>query len=327
MQGGLHTRVFRAFNTVNAVSAVSRDKALADAAFDVVEQRCAAYERLFSHTLPGSSLSRVNQAAGAPVEVELELAELVKQALGYCSATDGMFDITMGPVVALWDFHQGDQQLEQNAEARKVHVPSSESLTEALTHVSWRGVHVADRTIRLDDPEARIVLGGVAKGYIADGLVRLMKECGVVHGIVNLGGNVAVFGGKPDGSPWNVGLRVPRSSAKAEEQSFGVVGLTDGSVVTSGIYERCFTAPDGTFYHHILDPCIGMPAETDLASVSLVSELSLDGDGYTTALVVMGLERAHSFVEHLPGCEAVFVTRDNQVYATSGIGRDVPFSM
>lgn len=323
-------RTFKAFNTINTVAAYCTDSVLEEA-----EQLCAHFEYLFSHTRPDSSLARVNQAAGAPVQVDPELAALLAAALGYCEATDGLFDVTVGPAVALWDFHAGV-------------VPDPDKLKQACAHIDYKRVHLDKTTVQLEDPEASIVLGGVAKGYIADALVELLKSRGVEHGLVNLGGNAVVFGGKPDGSPWNVGLRVPVSSADAEERSFAIVQLSDASVVTSGIYERCFTPPaqqvpgpcliemgglqefelaEQPFYHHILDPHTGMPAETDLASVSLISERSIDGDGYTTALVIMGLDRARAFVEALPGCEAVFVTRDNQVYGTSGIGTTVPFQM
>ena len=176
-----------------------------------------------------------------------------------------------------------------------------------------------------------IVLGGIAKGYIADALCDLLKQYGIKHGFVNLGGNVKVFGGKPGSGdkasprPFIIGLRVPQQYT-LPGNAFAHVQLTDGAVVTSGIYERGIRLEDGSFSHHILDPRTGMPAETDIVSTSLISETALDGDGYTTALIVMGLERALDFVEALPGCEAVFVARDKTIHATSGIGSSIPFT-
>lgn len=301
---------FFAFNTINTVQVCSATDARD--AFAAVQEKARFFERLFSHTLPESSLVRLNAAGGVPVEVEPELAELVCQALRYCEATDGLFDITLGPVVELWSMGQ---------------VPARPGLEAALTHVDWRKVHVEGNTVQLEDSAAQLVLGGIAKGYIADALVALLQRHGAEHGLVNLGGNVKVFGGKPNGVPWSVGLRVPRASSEVEEAAFAAVELADGSVVTSGIYERGVHAEDGTFYHHILDPRTGMPAETDLVSASLISETSLDGDGYTTALIVMGLQRAFAFVEALPGCEAVFVDANGHVYTTSGVGTTVPFRL
>lgn len=354
----LQTHIFQAFNTTNTVQIYAARTEDVLTLFTEIEQQAAYYERLFSHTLPESSLVRINTAGGAPVEVEPDLAELLQAALGYCEATDGLFDITVGLVVAMWQSEQGTgfcSDLLQDA-INTDRSPTSnprrfrpEALAEALTHVDWRRVHVQNNTVQLEDPQARLVLGGVAKGYIADALCAFLQERGIEHGLVNLGGNVKVFGGAPDNRmvremygdhemqsiavdadgfrPFVVGLRVPRQSSLGNEQAFAAVQLRDGSVVTSGIYERGVTAPDGTFYHHILDPRTGMPAETDLVSASLISKTSLDGDGYTTALIVMGLQRALAFVEALPGCEAVFVGADNQVYATSGIGATIPFAL
>lgn len=311
----MHTRVFNAFNTMNTVQIEHLHEDAAEYILDDVERQCARYERLFSHTLEESGLALLNRTHGEPVRVDPELALLIGEALFYCAATDGLFDITMGPVVELWS----------QAARKGAPVPEGRLIAEALALVGWRGVHVDGSTVRMEEPRASVVLGGIAKGYIADALVALLKERGVGHGFVNLGGNVAVFGGKPDGAPWNVGIRVPRPSHDAPEDSFAIVQVADGSVVTSGIYERAFVDADGIFRHHILDPRTGVPAQTDLASATLVCGRSLDGDGYTTALIVMGLERALAFAEALPGCEAVFVTLDGRVAATSGIGTAVSF--
>ena len=147
------------------------------------------------------------------------------------------------------------------------------------------------------------------------------------HALVNLGGNVAVMGGKPDGAPWRVGIRKPfASNAMPLLDSFATVAVSDGSVVTSGVYERAFER-EGTLYHHILDPRTGYPAETDVLSATVVSRASLDADGFTTALVIMGADRALAFVEVDPALEAVLVTDEGDVLATSGIGEDIPFEL
>ena len=325
---------FDAFNTKNTVQVHERMDATE--IFAAIQAKAEYYERLFSHTLPESSLMRVNQAGGAPVEVEPELAELVVAALRYCEATDGTYDITVGPLVELW--RTGKQ---------RGSVLAAEDLREACTHVVWRKVHVDGNTIQLEDPAARIVLGGIAKGYIADAFVSMLQDCGVRHGLVELGGDLKVFGGcfdlfaarKMHGDEhmqnltvdaegyrnFVVGLHAPQSYTMPGNE-FAYVQLRDGAVVTSGIYERGLRVPDNTFYHHILDPRTGMPAETDIASATLISDTALDGDGYTTALVVMGLDRALEFAEALPSCEAVFVANDKKIYATSGVGTRIPFT-
>lgn len=315
------TQVVQAFHTncTFKVYGFEKSKQL----FKDLEEECLRYEKLFSHTLNESELVRVNNAAGTPVEVSPELADLVRTALHYCEATDGLFDISAGGLVDLWNSPETKQLLITGEE------PSADSLNHALAHVNYQGIWVSKNTIQLEDPATKLVLGGIAKGYIADKLCAFMQDRGVEHGFVNLGGNVKVFGGKlneeGEAVPYLVGLRVPRPSYAGEEAAFAAVQLESGAVVTSGIYERGVAAADGSFYHHILDPRTGAPAQTDLVSASLISEGALDGDGYTTALIIMGLERARAFVEALPGCEAVFVSQDNTIHVTSGMGSSVPF--
>ncbi|HTY64678.1 MAG TPA: FAD:protein FMN transferase [Acidobacteriota bacterium] len=301
---------FFAFNTFNRVTAYT-DKL---DALESVVKTCERFEHLFSRTLPDSQIYRINTAGGEPVTVDPEVAAFLASALAYCERSGGLFDITMGGVVELWGF------CEQT-------VPERSAVAEALRHVDYRGIHIEEASVWLDDPRARIDLGGIAKGYIADELARQLKADGVTSAIVNLGGNVIVLGEKPDGSPWRVGLRTPVSSLTQDgEGHFASVLVRNCSVVTSGIYERAFTRDD-TLYHHILDPKTGFPATSDLLSASIVSKRSLDADGYSTALIIMGLDKALDFVASNEDLEAVFITKEGEVYASSAIGASIPFEM
>ena len=297
----MEQRIYKAFDTINVVQAHDCPASVFDDVGKLIE-RC---EWLFSHTLPDGELARINNARGAAVRVHPELASCIKHALAFCDETDGLFDITMGPVVGLWDFRQGT-------------IPSRKSLDEALRHVDYRLVQVDGSTVRLGDPDARIVLGGIAKGFIADAILELLAKRGIEHALVNLGGNVAVMGGKPDGSPYRIGIRKPVASNEGAEQYLLALPLHDGSMVTSGVYERCFMR-DGVRYHHILNPQTGMPARTDLLSATVVARRSIDADGYTTALVIMGLDRARRFVDEHEGIEAVFITADGQIVMSAGL--------
>ena len=139
-----------------------------------------------------------------------------------------------------------------------------------------------------------------------------MEGYGLSGVIVNLGGNVAVSGAKPNGQPWNVGVRNPTEP----EKLIGAVPLARGSAVTSGIYERCFTAPDGSFYHHILDPRTGMPAETDVAGVTVICEKSIDAEGFSTTLLALGLERGLALAlarRHPEILQAFFIAPDGTI--------------
>ncbi len=272
------------------------------------------YELLFSRTNPASELFQVNAHAGSTISVSRQLAELVSDALGYCEESGGLFDITMGTAVRLWDF-------------KAKTLPDKRLLADAVGHVGYETISCTPASIRIGDPDASIDLGGIAKGWIADGILDWLEQAGGRHNLVNLGGNVAVRGGKENGSPWRIGLRQPAPSSETPSQSsFAVIEIDSGSVVTSGIYERAFEC-NGSVYHHILDPSTGMPARTDVVSASVVSKRSLDGDGYSTALILMGADRALQFAEAHPRIEAVLVTDEGDVLATSGIGRDYAFRM
>jgi len=310
MSDTLRSKELFAFNTINTITAYTDD----DKVLEEAARLCTRYEFLFSRTRPESELSRINEAGGKPVVVDDELADFIQTALGYCARSDGLFDITMGSVTRLWDF-------------KERHIPTQEQVDEALTQVNYRGVHVEGNTVTLDDPLSCIDLGGIAKGYIADRLITLLASSGVSSGLVNLGGNVAVLGEKPDGSAWNIGLRVPVPSSDVMTiDAFAMVSVRDMSVVTSGIYERSFTQ-DNALYHHILDPQTGFPAQTDLLGASIISRQSLDADGFTTALIIMGLDRALDFVEADPCLEAVLVTTEGTVFASSAVGHEIPFRM
>jgi thiamine biosynthesis lipoprotein len=150
-----------------------------------------------------------------------------------------------------------------------------------------------------------------------------MKEKGVDGAIVNLGGNVITVGGKPTKEPWNVGIQQPFAE---RDQSIGAVKVGEKSVVTSGIYERSFTK-DGKFYHHILNPETGFPAENNLSAVSIISDLSVDGDGLSTTCFVLGEAKAMELIESIDNVEAIFIEKDGKITTSSGIGKDIPFEL
>ena len=292
---------FRAFDTVCAVSADVDAVALRE-----IEALCARYELLLGRFNPESRLFALNAAAGEWVDVGDELAGVFRAALGYCERTGGLFDVTMGGVCCLWDFKRGV-------------VPGDVAIAEALAHVDWRNVQVEGTQARIADPQAAIDLGGMAKGYIADRVIDLLKRRGATTGVVNLGGNVACLGSKPDGSAWSVGLRAPvPSGGSLQAASFASVSVRGKSVVTSGVYERAFVR-NGRVLHHVLDPRTGKPAETDVLSATVIADKSIDADGYTTALIIVGADEALAFAEQTPGIEAILLTTNAHLLKTTGI--------
>lgn len=294
------------FDTVITLTAYC-DKNLMQRALD----RCRYFENRLSRTLEGSDVWNVNHASGRPVDVAPETADAINQALAYCRQSEGLFDITIGAVSSLWDFSAGVK-------------PDDGAISEAVTHVDWRGVHVEGTSVTLDDPAAMIDLGGIAKGYIADDLARLFQEGGCESGIINLGGNVFALGSKPDGSNWRVGIQDPNAlsdagagnDGNADAAVIAVLECAQTSVVTSGLYERAFTL-DGQRYHHILDPRTGYPAETDLASVSVASASSTEGDACATWMFLLGHDKALEFLDGAGDVEGLVVSTNGDIDMTS----------
>ena len=287
---------FFAFDTVITLKASCARQTL-----DAAQERCAYFESIFSRTIDTSDIGRINAAQGKPVKVAPETADIVAKALAYCEESNGLFDITIGAVSTLWDFKEGV-------------VPDADELARAVEHVDYGCVQVEGDTITLSDPEAKLDLGGIAKGYIADDLHRLFTEAGCESGIINLGGNVKTIGCRPDGRPWRVGIQDPDDAQGAVVAAVDSVGT---SVVTSGLYERVFEK-DGRLFWHILDPATGWPVDTDLMSATIISDASIDGDGYTKPLFMMGRDAAIAWVDAHEGIEGLVIDMDGNIVQSAG---------
>ena len=255
----------------------------------------------------------MNAAKGEWVEVSDYTAELVKAGIEYSKLSDGDFDITVGGVTDLWDFH---------AEPEDARLPDADALAEAVKHVDYRNVEVDGNRIRLKDPDARIDLGGIAKGYVGDRMTEVLVNDGVTSGIINLGGNVICIGGKyTDGSSedggFMIGVEAPFSD---RAEIVGKVEAKDMTLVTSGVYERKIEV-DGKLYHHILSTETGWSVDTDLYSVTLVGSTgkSADLDALSTICLIKGSEDAKALIEDTDGVEAVFVLSDGSIDQTSGM--------
>ena len=173
-----------------------------------------------------------------------------------------------------------------------------------------------DKTVYLPEKNMALDLGAIAKGYIADRVKDLILEEGYQSAIINLGGNVLTVGTKPNSDTWSIGVRDPESDAGT---SMGILKLEDNSIVSSGIYERFFIDGDKR-YHHLINPKIGYPEQNDILSVSIISELSVDGDALSTTVFLLGIEAGYELIEGLDNIDAVFVLKDHSVYLTSGLG-------
>lgn len=271
-------------------------------ALRAVDMEAKRLEHMLSRFLPGSDVYRINSFAGMSCQkINSETYEILLKAIEISRSSQGLFDITIGPLADLWDFKNASEP------------PEAARLRQLLPLVDYRDLEVdtAKRRAGLRKSGQSVDLGGIGKGYAGDRFIEIFKEYGIVSAFSNIGGNVSTLGIKPDGSPWRVGIRHPRQSGL-----LGAVEVKDRSVVTSGDYERYFMGPEGRRYHHILDPVTGYPSKSGLISVTVVADSAMTADALSTAIFVAGLDKGLAILEKYPGVEAVLVDEELKVYAT-----------
>ena len=249
----------------------------------------------------GSEIAAVNRGHG-PVAVSAATAALLARALALSKALDGALCLTLSPVLSAWGFVSGDYA-----------VPDAGTLKELLTRTGDEKVRLDGTTVETPDG-VMLDLGAVAKGYAADRVTALLQERGVGAAIVNLGGStIRAYGTKPDGSPWRIAIRDPRDEAVYA----AFLTLSEGAVDTSGGYERYFEQ-DGETYWHILDPATGAPARTGLVSVTVLTGDAFTGDALSTALFVMGPEKAAAYWRETGGFEFLCIDENDGFLVSEG---------
>lgn len=271
-------------------------KLTADCDNDILEEAfslCSDFEKMLSRTVSGSDVDNLNNTSGF-VKVHDDTKKIIERSLYFSEKTQGKFDITIYSVSKLWDF-------------KEEIVPEKKEISEALKNVDYGGIEIRDSHINTNG--AKIDLGAIAKGYIADKLLDYFKQNNVKSGIINLGGNIVVFGGE-----YTVGIQNPLDKNKISAK----VKLTDKSIVTSGIYQRSFTK-NGEFYHHILDTKTGFPVDNSLASVTVIGECSMDCDALTTCCMLLGLQQGLELINKTDGYEAVFIEKSGKISLSDGV--------
>ena len=277
----------------------------ANAAIDSTFGLCADLEALISATVETSDVYRVNEAGGAAVECSDETVELLQMGMDYGDLSGGKFDITLGQETDLWDFH-GENPA----------VPSASDVEKALAAVDYQQIQISGNKVSMAKPEGKINLGGIGKGFIADRAAGHLESLGVHSAIVNFGGNIVSIGSNGK-NPFKIGIKDPNSESG---DILGAVTVEDATVVTSGVYERCFEQ-DGKTYHHILDVETGYPVDSDVLSVTLVAPKGYSGvcDALSTTCLIYGVEEGMKLIEGADNIEAVFVDRDGKIHKTSGM--------
>jgi len=255
---------------------------------------------------PDSEVSRVNR--DKMLVLSEDTGSIVQKAMELYHSTDGLFDITILPLMQLWGFTSG-----------LYHVPSPQELSAELEKVDAGRLDYdpVTRVLTLD-AEQCIDLGGIAKGFTSQRIMEIFKQCGVTSGLVSLGGNVQCLNRKPDGSDYIIAIRNPFGEDKGYAAT---LSIHNEAVITSGGYERYFTdEATGKIYQHIMDPHTGIPAESDLASVSIITTDGMLGDGLSTSLYIMGKEDAIQYwKEHHTEFQMILVDIDGNVLVTEGL--------
>ncbi|TAN42971.1 MAG: FAD:protein FMN transferase [Nitrospirae bacterium] len=290
--------------TVAAGSGKEADNAL-ETAFAVIE----GFGKRIDFFSGDSELSRINSNAGiAGIRVSADTFDLIEKALYVADRSGGAFDPTIGPVVRLWDFHKKTR-------------PSDTDIKRGLALVGYKQV-VLDKqrsTVFLKKKGMLLDLGGIAKGYAADLAAESLKAGGIASGIVAIAGDIRAFGLRPDGTPWNIGIKNPRQE-RAGDEIIGSIRLSNRAVSTAGDYERYFIE-DGRRYHHILDPSTGYPAG-QCRSVSIITEKGVFTDGFDNAVFVLGPQKGMQLIREINRdfeMDGIIIDADGSVSETDRI--------
>ena len=300
-----YSESFYLMDTLIGVTLYTDDGDLAEETFAACERLLVELDALWARRRETSEIARLNASTEGLDPLDARTLALLRTALDVAERTDGAFDLTVTPLVTLWERCGAENRL-----------PTEAELSAARATVGYETLILTDTGVRKSDTATAIDLGGIGKGAAISYLIEYLEGTDVSGGLVSFGSNVAVFGEKPDGEPFRVAIKHPR----AENAVVGKLTLAQGEVLSvSGDYERYVTI-GGNRYHHILDPESGYPADTGLASVAVISSDGALADALSTALFVMGIERARElYASHVYDFEAIFVDTAGQVTVTDGL--------
>lgn len=297
---------------------------------------CNKYDNLLSRTDTNSVIYSINNRNDNQLNIDSDVAQIITDSLNFSKETKGAFDITIAPLVNLWDIKNNTGT-----------IPPSNNIKNALKLINYKNITVTNNNLEFKSSDTMIDLGAIAKGYVADKIKEYMKSKGVTSAIIDLGGNILTIGKKTADTDFVIGIKNPQLSltdniscnnnlqpqdnkknnkdnnhsiknATNSSEYIAKLSIDDKSVVTSGIYERFFLKND-IIFHHILDPVTGYPVKNNLSSVTIISDSSEVGDALSTAVFVMGLENGMKFINSYKDVEAIFVTNTNEIVMSNGL--------
>lgn len=264
-------------------------------------------ETTVSRTSESSEIYALNSGGETLYYPDETTVELITASLDIANKTGGAYNPAIASLTDIWQINS----------LEAVGIPAEAAINEAMSHIDYSGITVEEDKIVKADAELKIDLGGIGKGYAAQKVIDYLNSTAICYGLLSFGGNVAVFGNKPDGSDFKIGVRNPTGDG-----TVGNVSMRSGFVSVSGSYER-YREVDGVKYHHIFDPETGYPTDNGLVSVVVVSKNGTEADALSTALFVLGLEKGYEFYESGKyEFEAIFITDGGEIYLTDGIKGD-----
>ena len=261
-------------------------------------------EHKISWRIQDSEIALINKNGNKETIVSQDTLELLSLSLDLAKNSNGAFDITILPVSCLWDFC-----------GKNEHLPTENEINEKLPFVNYNNLNidVQNNKVFLSNKFSGIDLGAVGKGKACNTAISAYKELGVKYGIISVGGSIGIYGEKDDGSPFKVGIKNPFYQNESEN-NFAIIELFRGYVSTSGAYERNFIK-DGKMYHHILNPKTGYPAQSDMASITVLHNDGTITDLLSTACYVLGKEKSLDLLKHY-NAQGILVDNDKNVFAT-----------
>ena len=293
--------------TINEITLYDITKKDCDRILKKCESILKDIDNKMSSQITSSEISKINNKAGDDyVKVSDDTYYVIKESIIFSSMSNDTFDISVGPIVDLWEIGT------ENAK-----VPTKKEIKDKLPLVNYKDILLNDnsKSVKLAKKDMKIDLGGIAKGYAADKIYEYLKEEKLESALINLGGNIYVLGSKENNQPFSIGVQDP---TKPRGNSIGNIKVSNKSVVTSGIYER-YLEKNNKIYHHMLDPHTGYPFDNNLSSVTIVSDKSIICDALSTTTFGLGVEKGLKLVENLDGVDAIFITKDKKIYLSNNL--------
>ncbi|MGY3211576.1 FAD:protein FMN transferase [Mucilaginibacter sp. HD30] len=285
---------------------VAKDSLTAEQNIDTCIAEVSRIENLISDWIPATQVSQVNSNAGVvPVKVSAEVFELTKRALHLSQITGGAFDITFAAMDRIWKF-----------DGSMTEMPGPEAIKRSVEKVGYKNIFLdsVNSTIYLKLKGMKIGFGALGEGYAADRCRSMMLARGIRAGIVNGSGDMSTWGKQPNGKFWTIGITNPAKTTELIK----VVALKQGSVVTSGSYEK-FVEFNGKRYSHIINPKTGYPA-TGLTSVTIFGPSAEAANGFSTSMMVLGKDAALKFIKQFPAFKYLIITDSGEIIASKQLG-------